>query len=158
RERCRRVEVGKRVVAQPDVPRLPGQRRAHRLGRLDALLHDLAAALAQGAHHQLRVAGGVFDDEDAEDAARHYVRSRRYWPVTDAATRATLSGVPWATTRPPASPAPGPKSMIQSARFTTSRWCSITSTVCPAWTSRSSTRHRVRTSSRCRPVVGSSRM
>src|SRR5438046_1497273 len=74
------------------------------------------------------------------------------------APRAILSGVPWATTRPPASPAPGPMSMIQSARFTTSRWCSITSTVCPASTSRSSTRHKVRTSSKCRPVVGSSRM
>ena len=48
-------------------------------------------------------------------------RGRRYRPVWDSSTAATCSGVPWTTTWPPASPASGPRSTIQSARFTTSR-------------------------------------
>jgi len=38
---------------------------------------------------------------------------------------ARSSGVPSATTRPPPSPPSGPRSMTQSAVFTTSRLCSI---------------------------------
>ena len=46
--------------------------------------------------------------------------------------------------------------MIQSAVFTTSRLCSITMTVFPCSTRRESTFNSFRTSSKCRPVVGSS--
>ena len=71
---------------------------------------------------------------------------------------ATSSGVPAATTRPPRSPPSGPRSMIQSAVLMTSRLCSITTTLFPLSTSRCSTSSSSRTSSKWRPVVGSSRM
>ena len=75
-----------------------------------------------------------------------------------AATPATASGVPVATMVPPPSPPSGPRSMIQSAVLMTSRLCSITTTVLPCSTSAWSTSSSLRTSSKCRPVVGSSRM
>ena len=62
------------------------------------------------------------------------------------------------TARPCGSPPSGPRSMIQSAVLITSRLCSITSTVLPWSTSRDSTVSSLRMSSKCRPVVGSSRM
>ena len=71
---------------------------------------------------------------------------------------AISSGVPVATTSPPAWPPSGPRSITWSAVLITSRWCSITSTVCPASTSRFSDSSSRSTSARCRPVVGSSRM
>src|SRR5437763_12548971 len=83
---------------------------------------------------------------------------RRYRPVWLASTWATSSGVPVATMYPPASPPSGPRSMIQSAVLMTSRLCSMTSTVLPAATSACSTSNSLRTSSKCRPVVGSSKM
>src|SRR5712692_3021435 len=83
---------------------------------------------------------------------------RRYWPVNDPFARATSSGDPAASTAPPAAPPSGPRSMTQSAVFTTSRLCSITTTVLPLSTNRCSTSSSSRTSSKCRPVVGSSRM
>ena len=46
--------------------------------------------------------------------------------------RATSSGVPVATARPPASPPSGPRSMTWSAVLMTSRLCSMTTTVLPA--------------------------
>jgi hypothetical protein len=46
--------------------------------------------------------------------------------VWEPATPATCSGVPWATSRPPASPPSGPRSTTQSAALITSRLCSIT--------------------------------
>ena len=55
----------------------------------------------------------------------------RIWPVYDFLTRATCSGVPCATMRPPASPPSGPRSMIQSACLMTSILCSMISTVLP---------------------------
>jgi Cu/Ag efflux pump CusA len=67
-------------------------------------------------------------------------------------------GVPAATRRPPPSPPSGPRSMIQSAVLMTSRLCSMTTTVLPCSTSSCSTSSSLRTSSKCRPVVGSSRM
>ena len=79
-------------------------------------------------------------------------------PVHEAFTFATCSGVPSATSWPPPEPPSGPRSITQSARFTTSRLCSTTSTVLPASTSRSSTASSCRTSAMCSPVVGSSRM
>ena len=52
----------------------------------------------------------------------------------------------------------GPRSMTQSAVLMTSRLCSMTSTVLPWSTSRCSTASSRWMSSKCRPVVGSSRM
>src|SRR5664279_3124114 len=83
---------------------------------------------------------------------------RRNVAVWLSATVATSSGGPSATTRPPPSPPSGPMSTIQSAVFTTSRLCSMTTTVLPASTSRPRTPSSLRMSSKCRPVVGSSRM
>ncbi len=79
-------------------------------------------------------------------------------PVWLSATWATTSGEPWATIRPPPAPPSGPRSMIQSAVLTTSRLCSITTTVLPAAVKPWSTSSSLRTSSKCSPVVGSSRM
>ena len=79
-------------------------------------------------------------------------------PVWLPATRATCSGVPSATTVPPPAPPSGPRSMIQSAVLITSRLCSITITVFPWSTSWLSTPSSLRMSSKCNPVVGSSRM
>ena len=56
--------------------------------------------------------------------------------VERAATRS--AGVPSKTTRPPSWPAPGPRSMIQSACAITAWWCSMTITDLPESTSRSS--------------------
>ncbi len=69
---------------------------------------------------------------------------------------ATCSGVPAATTRPPASPPPGPRSSTQSAWATTSMSCSTSTTVLPASTSDCSCRISTSTSAGCRPLVGSS--
>ena len=55
------------------------------------------------------------------------------------------------------SPASGPRSMTQSAVLITSRLCSTTMTVLPRSTRRLSTSSSLRMSSKCRPVVGSSR-
>src|SRR4029077_1737880 len=52
-------------------------------------------------------------------------------PVCDCELRATCSGVPAATTRPPSSPPSGPRSIIQSADFITSRLCSMINTEAP---------------------------
>ena len=49
--------------------------------------------------------------------------------------RAMSSGVPSATTRPPARPPPGPSSRIQSAALSTDGWCSITTSESPRSTS-----------------------
>ena len=62
--------------------------------------------------------------------------------------------MPVAISSPPRSPAPGPRSMIQSEFFITSRLCSIRTTVLPLSTSRWSTRRRAAQSSKDRPVVG----
>ena len=48
------------------------------------------------------------------------------------------AGVPSKTTSPPSWPAPGPRSMIQSACAITAWWCSMTMTDLPESTSRSS--------------------
>ena len=66
------------------------------------------------------------------------------------------SGVPVATTSPPVSPPPGPKSIMWSADFITSKLCSITRTVLFASTRACSTFKSLSISAKCRPVVGSS--
>ena len=63
---------------------------------------------------------------------------------------------PRTTISPPASPPSGPRSMIQSAARITSRLCSITTSECPAASSWRNARSSFATSSKCRPVVGSS--
>ena len=55
----------------------------------------------------------------------------KYFPVNDFLTNDIDSGVPSATNSPPSSPAPGPRSIIQSAFLIRSKWCSITITVFP---------------------------
>ena len=90
-------------------------------------------------------------------AGRGSSMCRRNWPVCDAATSMTCSGVPSATTVPPPAPPSGPMSMIQSAVLITSRLCSMTMTVLPLSASEWSTPSSLLTSSKCRPVVGSSR-
>ena len=72
------------------------------------------------------------------------------------ALRIIASGVPAAMSRPPASPPSGPRSMIQSAARMTSRLCSMTSSECPAASSRSKAPSSFATSWKCSPVVGSS--
>src|SRR5258705_1787860 len=80
-------------------------------------------------------------------------------PVYERSARlASSSGVPVAATRPPSSPPSGPRSITQSAVFTTSRLCSMITTVLPCSTSLLSTSSRRWMSAKCRPVVGSSRM
>ena len=79
-------------------------------------------------------------------------------PVHESSTRATSSGVPVATMRPPSSPPSGPRSMTQSAVLMTSMLCSMTTTVFPSLVKRCSTSSRWSISWKCSPVVGSSRM
>src|SRR3990167_93234 len=55
----------------------------------------------------------------------------RYFPVYDFFNLVICSGVPQPNTYPPSLPPFGPRSIIWSAHFKTSRLCSITITVCP---------------------------
>ncbi len=71
---------------------------------------------------------------------------------------ATWAGVPVATTVPPPSPPSGPRSMMWSAHFITSRLCSIMMMVLPRSMSWLNDFIRVFMSWKCRPVVGSSKM
>jgi serine/threonine-protein kinase HipA len=72
------------------------------------------------------------------------------------APRPGSAGMPSKTTRPPSWPAPGPRSMIQSACAITVWLCSMTITDLPPSTRRSSSPSSCARSARCRPVVGSS--
>ena len=100
-------------------------------------------------------AGSYRGRHRAETLAQPRLRDRA--PSGSPETRRRRSGVPAATTRPPASPAPGPRSITQSAPATTPMSCSATTTVLPASTSRCSCRSSSSTSAGCSPVVGSSR-
>ena len=86
--------------------------------------------------------------------ARAAARGTARWRCPSAL--ATSAGVPVATTRPPASPPPGPRSMTQSAVAIASRSCSTRTTVLPASTSRCSWRSSSAMSAGCSPEVGSS--
>ncbi len=125
---------GRTVSGVPAEPRVPSVSRG---------VHDTAGA------------SGPAQLIPAASARR---MGRRYRAVWLRRERATCSGVPAATTRPPRSPASGPRSITQSALLMTSRLCSITTTVLPASTSRPRTSSSRRTSSKWRPVVGSSSM
>ncbi len=65
-------------------------------------------------------------------------------------------GVPAAISSPPRSPPSGPRSSTQSAARTTSRLCSIINKEWPAASSFRNARISRATSSKCKPVVGSS--
>src|SRR6267143_1515953 len=82
--------------------------------------------------------------------------SRRALPVCELACFATSAGVPVHTIAPPASPPSGPRSINQSAARITSRLCSITTSECPASINWRKAESSFATSSKCRPVVGSS--
>ncbi len=84
--------------------------------------------------------------------------SRSAFAVCELAWRLTSSGVPQATTSPPASPPSGPRSISQSDERTTSRLCSMTMIECPASRSLRNDRISLAMSSKCSPVVGSSNM
>src|SRR6185437_9431556 len=79
-----------------------------------------------------------------------------HWPVCDFLLRAIASGVPVATISPPRAPPSGPRSITQSAALITSRLCSITIKEPPASMRRRKAASSLLTSSKCRPVVGSS--
>lgn len=99
--------------------------------------HPTAASAAFAAFARLRPPGGKAIALLRVPHANTYPStSRRYAPVALSGMAATSSGRPMATTRPPRAPAPGPRSMTQSATLITSRLCSMTTTVLPASTSR----------------------
>ena len=128
-----------------------GGQRCHRCvgdARLTALSPDRVRSLLSpsGAACSFRLA--VFSG---------VTRDARKEPVWLSVTAATCSGVPSATICPPPEPPSGPRSMSQSAVLMTSRLCSITITELPASTSLPRTPSSLRMSSKCRPVVGSSR-
>jgi hypothetical protein len=60
------------------------------------------------------------------------VSRRRNASAVAVSVSSSVSGVPVATTRPPARPASGPMSTTQSARHTTAKSCSTTKTLAPA--------------------------
>ena len=68
------------------------------------------------------------------------------------------AGVPAKMIFPPPAPPSSPISIMWSATLIMSRLCSMTMTVFPFSTSLSMTESRMRISSKCKPVVGSSRM
>src|ERR687885_328273 len=78
----------------------------------------------------------------------------RNCPVADPSTAITSSGVPSATTWPPCSPAPGPRSTMWSAARIVPSSCSTTITVLPRSLSRSSVAIRRALSRWCGPIEG----
>ena len=82
----------------------------------------------------------------------------RYAPVKLCDERARSPIVPWATTSPPLTPGPGPKSTRWSAARIVSSSCSTTTTVLPNWASRRKVASNRSLSRGCRPIDGSSRM
>src|SRR5438034_613642 len=103
-------------------------------------------------------AGALLDRDRGRDSEdRVHVGPRSAFPVCDLACFATSAGVPVQTTAPPASPPSGPRSTSQSQARMTSRLCSITTSECPAAINWRKAESSFATSSKCRPVVGSSK-
>ena len=100
---------------------------------------------------------GVVRGRPSSSAGQAPTYAARCSPVRVEPSATRSAGVPSKTIRPPSWPAPGPRSMIQSACAITAWWCSMTMTDLPESTSRSSRPSSCSTSARCRPVVGSSR-
>ena len=80
----------------------------------------------------------------------------RYAPVIDFGSASISSGVPSATNQPPCSPAPGPRSTIQSALRIVSSSCSTTRTVLPRSRRPLRVSKSLSLSRGCRPIEGSS--
>ncbi len=80
----------------------------------------------------------------------------RNCPVSDEGCAARSATPPCATTWPPRLPAPGPMSMMWSARRIVSSSCSTTTSVLPLSPSLRRASSRMRLSRGCRPMVGSS--
>jgi len=89
---------------------------------------------------------------------RNSAPPRKAAPVWECFTAAICSGVPIATIWPPLVPPSGPRSMTQSADLMTSTLCSMTRTLSPLSTKRWNTFMSIAMSSKCRPVVGSSKI
>ena len=83
-------------------------------------------------------------------------RPERYRPVMELLSCLTSSTVPLASSRPPSSPAPGPRSIRRSAAMITSGSCSTTSTVLPRSRSSCMILTSLAVSRECRPIDGSS--
>ena len=80
----------------------------------------------------------------------------RYFAVSDSGKRMSSSGDPSATIRPPWTPAPGPRSITQSADRIVSSSCSTTMTVLPRSRIDWSVSMSLRLSRWWRPIDGSS--
>src|SRR4051812_3710889 len=82
----------------------------------------------------------------------------RYFPVYEPGSLAIASGGPTPTILPPRFPPSGPRSITQSAVLMTSMLCAMTTIEPPASMRRRKAARSLLTSSKCRPVVGSSKM
>src|SRR6267143_6757848 len=167
---ARAPAVGQPAGGKPDDAVAEGVEREH-AGEAGATPPELVEQRREeDAEAVLRAVGGEEDDEGGGDdspAVKDHFRpffgtpflgriSARNFPVYEPAVCAMTSGGPSATISPPSSPPSGPRSTTQSAARITSRWCSTRTIVLPASTSRWRTTSSFLTSSRCRPVVGSS--
>ena len=145
----------------PDVEHAAARRRGarRRAGRICSSYSGSAPSVNSSCHHRACVSQRIAARSTRSASARRARGSARgtgrcSCPRSSPRARACPRRRPC----PPPSPPSGPRSMIQSADLMTSRLCSITSTVLPASTRRCSTPSSRRTSSKWRPVVGSSRM
>ena len=80
----------------------------------------------------------------------------RYAPVNDSSDPSMVAIGPWATTFPPCSPAPGPRSTMWSAARITASSCSTISTVLPTSRKFLSVSMSLSPSCGCNPTEGSS--
>ena len=115
----------------------------------DADVLVLGAALA---HRLEQVAAAAALPRPRGPRSRGRRRSRAApWRCATCAWRFTSSGVPQATSSPPASPPSGPRSISQSEARMTSRLCSMTTIEWPASRSFRNERISLAMSSKCRP-------
>ncbi|OQA29327.1 MAG: hypothetical protein BWY59_00400 [Verrucomicrobia bacterium ADurb.Bin345] len=88
------------------------QRRLARPETRGFLLLPVAAPRTGGRHHRQQEEQDARQQDVKPDALHErFSTSARYFPVYDEAWAATSSGAPAATTRPPASPPSGPRSI-----------------------------------------------
>src|SRR3954471_5676771 len=109
---------------------------------------ELGLALARGRRHAGHSSSGCWVTSGwPSEVARNIRRTpysrpptyaARCFPVSVFLRLTSSAGVPSKTTVPPSCPAPGPRSMIQSACAMTAWWCSMTITDRPASTRPSS--------------------
>src|SRR3569833_441178 len=84
----------------------------------------------------------------------YFLCARKHFPVSDSGCCSNSSKVPAATTCPPCTPAPGPKSTTKSARRIVSSSCSTTTTELPRERNFSSVASSCSLSRACNPNVG----